>query len=175
MKLIAISTLDRAQRFVSSIPHVTPKIAHFLPLDFRFFCRRDWDTKPVLSNLHQNEAQLYIKSSVLEEENKRWDQLLADYRKNLDNEVNLVSVNYNGPFDVKKYQHFDYSDILEDAHHKGECLNFQIDKLKQTKKCLKTNVTLMNKAILSLSEEAGKNFAKTFQETPRSLIKKCFK
>ncbi|GFR21220.1 hypothetical protein TNCT_125581 [Trichonephila clavata] len=66
MKLIATPTLDRAQRFVSSIPHVTPKIAHFSPLDFPADAI---DTKPVfppsaLSNLHRNEAQLYIESSV---------------------------------------------------------------------------------------------------------------
>ncbi|GFR29755.1 hypothetical protein TNCT_699531 [Trichonephila clavata] len=62
MKLIATSALDRAQSFVSSISHVTPKIAHFSPPDAI-------DTKSVfppsvLSNLHRNEAQLYIESSV---------------------------------------------------------------------------------------------------------------
>ncbi|GFW60819.1 hypothetical protein TNCV_2672401 [Trichonephila clavipes] len=40
MKLICTFTLDRAQRLVSSIPHVTPK-TDFSPLDFRFLCRRE--------------------------------------------------------------------------------------------------------------------------------------
>ncbi|GFT84909.1 hypothetical protein TNCV_2507441 [Trichonephila clavipes] len=68
MKLICTSTLDRAQSLVSSIPHVTPKISDFSPLDFRFLCRRELIrnrfSSSVLTNLHRNEAQLYIESSV---------------------------------------------------------------------------------------------------------------
>ncbi|GFW41516.1 hypothetical protein TNCV_4034331 [Trichonephila clavipes] len=69
MKLIYTSTLDRAQRLSPAFPHMTPKIADFSPLDFRFLSADAIDTNlvfppSVLSNLHRNEAQLYIESSV---------------------------------------------------------------------------------------------------------------
>ncbi|PRD34455.1 UNVERIFIED_CONTAM: hypothetical protein NCL1_14556 [Trichonephila clavipes] len=127
------------------------------------------------TNIPLNEKREYESAIItLEDENKHWDQVLAKYRKNLDNEVNLVSMQYDGPFDVKKYQHLNYSDIVEDVQNNKGRLDYQIEKLIKTEKHLKANLKLTSKAILSLSEEAGKNFVKTFEETPRSLIKKCF-
>ncbi|GFS60480.1 uncharacterized protein TNIN_357791 [Trichonephila inaurata madagascariensis] len=127
------------------------------------------------TNIPLNEKREYESAIItLEEENKHWDQILAKYRKNLDNEVNLVSMQYDGPFDIKKYQHLNYSDIVEDVQNNKGHLDYQIEKLIKTEKHLKANLKLTSKAILSLNEEAGKNFVKTFEETPRSLIKKCF-
>ncbi|GFX14278.1 hypothetical protein TNCV_1767721 [Trichonephila clavipes] len=68
MKLICTSTLDRVQRLVSSIPPRDTK-NRFLISRFSVSLQTRVDTKPVflprfLSNLHRNEAQLYIESSV---------------------------------------------------------------------------------------------------------------
>ncbi|GFV26636.1 hypothetical protein TNCV_4059601 [Trichonephila clavipes] len=78
MKLISTSTLDWVQRFVSSIPHVTPKIA-ISHLSIFGFSADAIDAKsvfppPILSNLHRNEAQLYIESSVERKDSSNREQ-----------------------------------------------------------------------------------------------------
>ncbi|GFU02015.1 uncharacterized protein NPIL_687271 [Nephila pilipes] len=126
------------------------------------------------TSLNGNFNEYNLAVTKLENEEKCWDQLLAKYKNNLDKELNLVAMHYNGHFDCEKYQHLDYSDILEDVEYIEDHLEFQIEKLKKTENSLSSYVKTLNKSISSLNSEAGKHFVKTFEESPRILIKKCF-
>ncbi|XP_055953211.1 uncharacterized protein LOC129988943 [Argiope bruennichi] len=109
----------------------------------------------------------------LEEEIRQWDELLARYRSNLNEEMNVTDIQFNGEVNFEQYQHLDYSTILEDVESIDSHLNYQIKKLKKTSIFLTRYTKLANKGILSWSKDAGKTFLKPFEDSPRRLIKKC--